>query len=68
MQLLSGLMLLTGLFVPLGLVILGAILFNIWTFHLLMAPTGLGPAIVATLLWAFLVWSYRDRFAGIFRL
>jgi len=66
-QLLSGLMLLSGLFVPLGLVILGAILFNIWTFHILMLPAGLGPAIVATLLWAFLVWSYRERLAGIFR-
>jgi putative oxidoreductase len=67
MQLLSGLMLLIGLFVPLGLVILGAILFNICTFHILMQPAGLGPAIVATLLWAFLVWSYRERFAGVFR-
>ena len=65
MQLLSGLLLLIGRFVPLGLTILAAILFNIWTFHLLMAPAGLGPAVVATLLWAFLVWSYRERFVGL---
>jgi len=23
--------------------------------------------VVATLLWAFLVWSYRERFAGLLR-
>jgi putative oxidoreductase len=67
MQLLSGLLLLIGRFVALGLTILAAILFNIWTFHILMAPTGFGPAVVATLLWAFLVWQYRERFAGILR-
>lgn len=67
MQLLSGLLLLIGRFVPLGLTILGGIIFNILCFHILMEPSGLGPGIVATLLWAFLVWSYRDRFAGILR-
>ena len=66
MQLLSGLLLLIGRFVPLALTILAAILFNIWAFHLLMAPAGFGPAVIATILWAFLVWQYRERFAGIF--
>jgi uncharacterized membrane protein YphA (DoxX/SURF4 family) len=65
MQLLSGLLLLIGKFVPLGLTILGAIIFNIWAFHILMAPEGLPPAIVVTLVWAFLVWQYRERFAGL---
>jgi len=65
MQLLSGLMLLSGKFVPLGLTILGAILFNIWAFHLLMEPAGIIPGAIATLLWGFVFWAYRDRFAGI---
>lgn len=65
MQFLSGLMLLTGKFVPLGLTILGAIVFNILAFHILMEPAGIGPGIIVTLLWAFLVWRYRERFAGI---
>lgn len=65
MQFLSGLMLLTGKFAPLGLTILGAIVFNILAFHILMEPAGLGPGIVVTLLWAFLVWRYRAAFAGI---
>ena len=66
-QLIAGLLLLIGKFVPLGLTILGAIIANIWTFHLLMAPEGLPPAVVVTVLELFLVWSYRDWFAGILR-
>lgn len=66
MQLLGGLLVLTGLFVPLGLTILAGILFNIWTFHLLFAPAGLGPAIIATVLELCLLWAYRSAFAGLF--
>jgi len=65
MQLLSGLLLLIGKFVPLGLTILAAMIFNIWAFHILMAPEGFPPALVVTVLELFLVWSYRERFAGI---
>ncbi|PWT84428.1 MAG: hypothetical protein C5B58_04730 [Acidobacteria bacterium] len=68
LQLLSGLLLLIGRFVPLALTILAAMIFNIWTFHILMDPKGLFPmAIIAIVLELFLVWSYRDRFAGILR-
>jgi putative oxidoreductase len=67
LQLLAGLLLLIGRFVPLGLTILGAIIVNILLFHILMAPEGLAPGIVVTILELFLVWSYRDRFAGILR-
>jgi putative oxidoreductase len=68
LQLLSGLLLLIGLFVPLALTILAAMIFNIWTFHILMDPRGLVPmGILALVLELFLVWSYRDRFAGILR-
>src|SRR5437870_796124 len=54
MQLLSGLLLLIGRFVPLALTILAAIIFNIWVFHILMAPEGFPPAIVVTVLELFL--------------
>lgn len=66
-QVIGGLLLLIGRFVPLGLTILAAIIVNIWAFHLLMAPEGLPPAVVVTILQLFLVWSYRDRFAGILK-
>jgi putative oxidoreductase len=67
LQVLAGLLLLVGRFVPLGLTILGAIIFNIWAFHLLMAPEGLPPAIVVTILELFLVWRYRGAFVSIVR-
>jgi putative oxidoreductase len=67
LQVLGGLLLLIGRFVPLGLTILGAIIVNIWIFHILMAPepAGLPPAILVTILELFLVWRYRDAFRGI---
>ena len=66
-QVIGGLLLLIGRFVPLGLTILAAIIINIWCFHLLMAPEGLLPAILVTILELFLVWRYRNAFAGILR-
>jgi len=67
LQLIAGLLLLLGRFVPLGLTILGAIIVNILVFHILMAPEGFPPAIVVTVLELFLLWCYRDAFAGLFR-
>ncbi|HEY2568333.1 MAG TPA: DoxX family membrane protein [Candidatus Udaeobacter sp.] len=67
LQLLSGLLLLIGRFVPLALTVLAAMIFNILVFHVLMAPEGLPIAIVVAVLDLFLIWSYRDRFAGILR-
>ncbi len=40
LQVIGGLLLLIGRFVPLGLTILGAIIVNILIFHALMAPEG----------------------------
>ena len=67
MQLLSGLLLLIGRFVPLALTILAAMIFNILVFHILMNPEGLPMAIVITVVELFLVSRYRDAFAGILR-
>jgi uncharacterized membrane protein YphA (DoxX/SURF4 family) len=66
-QFIGGLLLLIGRFVPLGLTILGAIIVNIWAFHILMAPepAGMAPAILVTILELFLLWRYREAFAGI---
>jgi putative oxidoreductase len=66
-QVIGGLLLLIGRFVPLGLTILGAIIVNILTFHALMAPEGFGPGIIVTILEVFLIWRYRGAFAGILR-
>jgi putative oxidoreductase len=66
-QLLGGLLLLIGKFVPVGLTILGAVIVNILIFHILMAPQGFGPALVVTALEVFLVWRYRESFMPLLR-
>lgn len=67
MQLIAGLLLLFGRFVPLGLTVLAAVIFNIWAFHILMAPEGFPPALVVTVLELFLLWQYRSDFAPLLK-
>ena len=62
----AGALLLIGRYVPVGLVILGPILVNILVFHITLAPAGIGPGAVATLLELFLIWAYWPAFRGIF--
>jgi uncharacterized membrane protein YphA (DoxX/SURF4 family) len=62
-QLLSGVLLVTGLFVPLALALLAPVVVNIVAFHFFLAPTGITIAVVVLLLELFLAWSYRGAFA-----
>jgi uncharacterized membrane protein YphA (DoxX/SURF4 family) len=66
-QVAGGLLLLTGRWTPLSLTLLGPVIVNILAFHALMAPAGLPMAIVVSALALFLVWSYRQNFAGLMR-
>ncbi len=65
LQVIGGLLLLVGRFVPLGLTLLGPIVVNILLFHLLMDPTGLPIALFVVLLWLISAWAVRGAFAGI---
>jgi putative oxidoreductase len=65
-QLLGGLLLLSGYFVPLALTLLAAVLYNIFAFHLTMAPASIPPALVASVLWVLVFLQYRESFKGIF--
>jgi putative oxidoreductase len=67
LQVVGGLLLLIGCFVPLGLAILAPIIVNILIFHALMAPEGFPTALVVTALELFLLWSYRAVFAPLLR-
>lgn len=67
LQVAGGLLLLTGRWAPLGLTVLGPVIVNILAFHVLMAPAGLGMAMVVSALALFLVWRYRENFAGLVR-
>jgi len=66
LQVLGGLLLLSGLFVPLALTLLAAELYNILAFHLTMAPGSITPALVACVLWILVFLQYRENFKGIF--
>jgi uncharacterized membrane protein YphA (DoxX/SURF4 family) len=67
LQIVGGLLVLLGFFVPLGLTILCPIIVNIVLFHVCMAPDGLPLACVTSLLAIFLIWRYRANFAGLLR-
>ncbi len=63
LQIVGGLLLLIGRFVPLGLALLGPVIVNIMLYHICLDPSGLPVAIFVSLLALFLLWVYRDRFA-----
>ena len=65
MQVIGGLLLLSGLFVPLALTVLAAELYNILAFHLTLAPATIAPAIVACVLWVLVFLQYRNSFKSI---
>jgi len=62
----SGALLVVNRFVGLGLTLLGPVLFNILTFHVLMNPSGIGMGAFATLLWLLVAWEHRIVFERLF--
>ena len=64
-EVVGGLLLLTGRFVPLALIILAPVVLNILFFHLFLDTTGLILSIVLVALEVFLAWAYRDSFTGV---
>ena len=57
----GGALLLTGQFVPLGIVLLTPVLVNVLLFDvLLMGKPGLGQVFLVMLI--FLIWAYRSHF------
>lgn len=63
-EVVSGLLLLSGRFVPLALILLAPILVNIAAFHIVLQP-GPGMAIVLMVLEAGIAYAYRDSFRGV---
>ena len=63
----SGLLLLVGRFVALGLTLLGPVLVNILMFHILISPAGFQAGVVFTLLWFLVFWQHRAAFDGLFQ-
>ncbi|HUY26676.1 MAG TPA: DoxX family membrane protein [Candidatus Binataceae bacterium] len=65
-QVIGGVLLVAGIFVPLALVILAPIVVNIIFFHMFLAPGGLPLALVVTLFELFLAWRHRAAFNPLF--
>jgi uncharacterized membrane protein YphA (DoxX/SURF4 family) len=63
-ELLAGIALIAGQFVPLALVMLAPIVVNIALFHLVLAPN-YGLVVFMLALQGFVAWSYRDAFRGV---
>ncbi|MFO0607153.1 MAG: DoxX family membrane protein [Polyangiales bacterium] len=63
-ELLAGIALIAGQFVPLALVMLAPIVVNIALFHLVLAPN-YGLVVFMVALEGFVAWSYRDAFRGV---
>ncbi|HMF75108.1 MAG TPA: hypothetical protein VK604_05550 [Bryobacteraceae bacterium] len=65
-QLIAGILLLLNQFVPLALVLLAAVIANILVFHITMQPSGLGPGLLAAILWVILAFRFWSHLAPLF--
>ena len=59
----AGLLLLSGLFVPLALAVLAPVIVNIIGFHLFLVRAGLALPLAVLVAEIYLAWSYRAAFA-----
>jgi uncharacterized membrane protein YphA (DoxX/SURF4 family) len=66
-EVVAGVLLLSGRFVPLALTVLAPVILNILAFHAFLAPSGLPLPIVILALELFLARSYWSSFASVVR-
>ena len=64
-QVLTGVLLLTGMYVPLALSILLPITLNIVLLHAAIDPSGLGMGVFVFVANVFLIWVNKESFKGI---
>lgn len=66
-EVVSGVLLLSGRFVPLALALLAPVIVNIVAFHAFLAPSGIALPLVILALEVFLAWSHRSVFQPMLR-
>lgn len=66
-ELLCGIALVVGRFVPLAMIVLAPVVVHIFLFHVALDRTGLPVAIYLVLAFLFLAYGYRDRFAPLLK-
>ncbi|MDY8134623.1 DoxX family protein [Aquimarina sp. 2201CG5-10] len=65
LEIVGGIALLIGKFIPASLIILIAIMFNAAVFHVLHDMAGIGGSLVGLILGLILVYGYKDKFSSI---
>lgn len=66
LQIVGGVLLLIGRYIPLGLTLLGPIIVNILLFHIFLFHPGLVIAVVVAALWCVVFAHYKQNFVGLF--
>ncbi len=66
-QILGGVLLLVGRYIPLALTLLAPVIVNILLYHSTMDPANIGPGALATILWILVFVSVRSNFNGLFQ-
>jgi len=64
-EIVAGLLLLGGRFVPLALVLLAPVIVNIVLFHVVLAPANMLLVVLVLALEVYLAWAYRGAFTGV---
>jgi hypothetical protein len=64
-EVVSGLLLLSGRYVPLALTLLAPVIVNIVLFHLALAPAGMALPLIVLALEIYLAWVHRAAFRGV---
>lgn len=65
LQLVCGLLFLSGRYVPLALTLIAPVIVNILLYHGLMNPGGILPGLLAAVCWLLVFYRVRVAFAGI---
>ena len=64
-EILVGVLLLSGYFLPLALALFAPIMVNILLFHVFLQLAGVETALVAAVLYSYLVYVHRHRYSGV---
>ena len=65
-EVIVGLLLILNKWVPFALILLAPVAVNMVLFHLKLAPAGIGPAALVTILNAVLIYANWDKFKQLF--
>ena len=66
-ELIVGVMLILGMFVPLALVLIAPVVLNIAMYHLFLDPSGIPIALIITVLYAWLAYQNLETFRPLFK-